>query len=105
MSFSNYLEDAICNALRGGAAGTSFTAPAAVYCKLHTGDPGEAGTNNAAGNVTAGGHVRRELGWCDLAVELAELDERQQHGNLQFRFPLGRVVQWELSREWCVVGE
>ena len=52
MSLSNYLEDAIGNALRGGGAGTSYTAPAAVYAKLHTGDPGEDGTANAAGNTS-----------------------------------------------------
>lgn len=52
MSMSDYLEDAIGNALRGGGNGTSFTAPAAVYAKLHTGDPGEAGTSNAAGNTS-----------------------------------------------------
>lgn len=52
MSLSNYLENAIGNALRGGGAGTSYTAPAAVYAKLHTGDPGEDGTSNAAGNTT-----------------------------------------------------
>ena len=52
MSMSNYLEDAIANAVRGGGNGTSFTAPAAVYTKLHTGDPGEDGTANAAGETT-----------------------------------------------------
>ena len=52
MSMSNYLEDAIGNALRGGGNGTSFTAPAAIYTKLHTGDPGEDGTANAAGETT-----------------------------------------------------
>ncbi len=52
MTMSNYLEDAVANALRGGGSGTSFTAPATVYTKLHTGDPGEAGTSNAAGNTT-----------------------------------------------------
>ena len=52
MSMSDYLEQAFANTLRGGGAGTSFTAPAAVYAKLHTGDPGEAGTSNAAGNTT-----------------------------------------------------
>lgn len=52
MTMSNYLEDAIANALRGGAAGTSFTAPTTVYAKLHTGDPGEAGTSNASGTTT-----------------------------------------------------
>jgi len=49
---SDYLENAIGNALRGGGNGSSFTAPAAVYAKLHTGDPGEAGTSNAAGETT-----------------------------------------------------
>lgn len=52
MSLSNYLEDLIGNALRGGTAGTNITAPAHVYAKLHTGDPGEAGTSNAAANTT-----------------------------------------------------
>lgn len=52
MSMSDYLEDAIANALRGGGNGTSFTAPAAIYAKLHTGDPGEAGTANAATETT-----------------------------------------------------
>jgi hypothetical protein len=49
---SDYLENAIGNALRGGGNGSSFTAPAAVYAKLHTGDPGEAGTSNAATETT-----------------------------------------------------
>lgn len=52
MSTSNYLEDAWANTLRGGGNGTSFTAPAVVYAKLHTGDPGEAGTSNAATETT-----------------------------------------------------
>lgn len=52
MSLSNYLENAIGNALRGGNNGTSYTAPAAVYAKLHTGDPGEDGTANAATETT-----------------------------------------------------
>lgn len=40
------------NTIRGGGAGTSYTAPAAVYIKLHTGDPGAAGTSNASANTT-----------------------------------------------------
>lgn len=52
MSLTNYLEEAFLKTLRGGGAGTNFTAPAAVYVKLHTGDPGEDGTANAAGNTT-----------------------------------------------------
>jgi len=52
VSASNYLENAFANALRGGGNGSSFTAPSAVYAKLHTGDPGEDGTSNAAGNTS-----------------------------------------------------
>lgn len=52
MSVSDYLEEAWLKTLRGGGNGTSFTAPAAVYVKLHTGDPGDAGTANAAGETT-----------------------------------------------------
>ena len=52
MSLSNYLENAFSNSVRGGGNGTSFTAPAAVYLKLHVGDPGEAGTSNAATETT-----------------------------------------------------
>jgi hypothetical protein len=47
MSISNYAELALLNTLRN----TSF-AVTAVYLKLHTGDPGEAGTSNAAAETT-----------------------------------------------------
>lgn len=49
MSFSNYSEDKILDHVFGG---TAFTAPSAWYVKLHTGDPGEAGTANAATETT-----------------------------------------------------
>lgn len=52
MTISNYLEEAWLKTIRGGAAGTTFTAPAAVYAKLHLGDPGEDCTANAAVNTT-----------------------------------------------------
>lgn len=32
--------------------GTTYTAPAGVFCKLHTGDPGSAGTANASAVTT-----------------------------------------------------
>ena len=47
MSISNYAELAFLDTLRG----TSYSA-AATYIKLHTGDPGEAGTSNAATEAT-----------------------------------------------------
>ncbi len=39
---------AILNVLRG----TTYTAPASVWLKLHTGDPGAAGTANASAETT-----------------------------------------------------
>lgn len=42
---ANALLDALVNA-------TNYTAPSAVWIKLHTGDPGAAGTSNAATNTT-----------------------------------------------------
>ena len=49
MSISNYAELEILDHLTGTA---SWTAPAAVYIKLHTGDPGEDCTGNAATEAT-----------------------------------------------------
>ena len=49
MSISNYAELKILDHLTGRAA---WTAPSTVYVKLHTGDPGEDGTSNAAGNTS-----------------------------------------------------
>jgi hypothetical protein len=53
MSISNYGENALLDAL----AGTSFSV-ANTYVKLHTGDPGENGTSNAAAETT-----REEVTW------------------------------------------
>jgi hypothetical protein len=49
MSISNYAELKILDHLTGRA---SWTAPATVYIKLHTGDPGEDGTSSAATNTS-----------------------------------------------------
>lgn len=38
--------------MRGGGAGTTFTAPAALYDQLHIGDPGAAGTANPSTTTT-----------------------------------------------------
>ena len=49
MSISNYAELKILDHVTGRAA---FTIPTNVYLKLHTGDPGEAATSNAATEAT-----------------------------------------------------
>lgn len=43
------LANKILNHLRGG---TAWTQPAGLYCKLHNGDPGAAGTANASAVLT-----------------------------------------------------
>lgn len=55
MSISNYAELKILDHLTGKAA---WTAPTTAYLKLHTGDPGEDGTANAATNTT-----RQSVSW------------------------------------------
>lgn len=52
MSISNFLEESWLKTLRGGGNGVSYTAPANVYVKLHTGDPGEDGTASPAIETT-----------------------------------------------------
>ena len=49
MSIANYAELKILDHVTGTA---SWTAPAGVYLQLHTGDPGEDGTANAASETT-----------------------------------------------------
>lgn len=46
------LANAWLSSMRGGGAGTSFTAPAALWAQLHTGDPGASGTT-AVSSTTA----------------------------------------------------
>lgn len=49
MSIANFLEDKLLDLVFNGSA---YSGQATVYVKLHTGDPGEACTNNAAGETT-----------------------------------------------------
>lgn len=55
MSISNYAELKILDHATGKA---SWTAPTNVFVKLHTGDPGEDGTSNAAAETT-----RKQVSW------------------------------------------
>ena len=48
VNVSATLANAWLNTIRGGAAGSSYTAPAAVYIQLHTGTQGSAGTGNVS---------------------------------------------------------
>lgn len=55
MSISNYAEVKLLDHVTGRA---SYTMPTNVYVKLHTGDAGEDGTNNAASNT-----LRKVVSW------------------------------------------
>lgn len=59
MSISNYAELKLLEHVTGK---TSFTLPTNVYLKLHTGDPGEDCTSNAATEVT-----RKITAWATAA--------------------------------------
>lgn len=59
MSISNYAELKILDHTTGRAA---WTAPTTVYLKLHTGDPGEDGTSNAAAETS-----RQSVSWSAAA--------------------------------------
>lgn len=49
MSVSNYLETVLLDLVFNA---TAYAGQATVYAKLHVGDPGEAGTSNAAAETT-----------------------------------------------------
>ena len=49
---SNTLANSWLNVIRGGAAGTTYTAPAAIYVQLHTANPGTAGTTSVSSVTT-----------------------------------------------------
>ena len=59
MSISNYAELKLLEHVTGK---TSFTMPSNVYLKLHTGDPGEDATSNAAAETS-----RKETAWASAA--------------------------------------
>jgi hypothetical protein len=64
MSASDYAEVVFLKLWRGNSLGSNATAPTHVYAKLHTGDPGEAGTSNAYG--TTGVDIsRQEIAFTD----------------------------------------
>lgn len=59
MSISNYAELKI---LEHATGKTAWTMPTTLYVKLHTGDPGEDGTANAAANTS-----RQSASWASAA--------------------------------------
>lgn len=52
VGISTTLANSWLNTIRGGAAGTTYTAPSAVYVQLHTANPGTAGTTSISSTTT-----------------------------------------------------
>lgn len=52
VGISTTLANSWLNTIRGGAAGTTYTAPAAVYVQLHTANPGTAGSTSISTTTT-----------------------------------------------------
>lgn len=76
MSISDYLEDKLLDLVFNA---TAYSGQATVYVKLHTGDPGEDGTGNAATETTreaatfgaaASGSLSSDadISWADVAA-------------------------------------
>jgi len=57
MSMSNYLENALGNAV---LRNTTYTSPATVYLALHAGAPGETGASNEV-STSGTGYVRKAI--------------------------------------------
>ena len=49
---STTLANSWLNVIRGGAAGTTYTAPAAIYVQLHTANPGSSGSTSVSSVTT-----------------------------------------------------
>lgn len=99
MSLSNYLENAIANALRGGGNGTDLTAPAAIYVKLHLGDPGEAGTSNAATEAT-----RQEAQFGAASGGVISLSNSPTWTNVSTSETYSHVSLWDASSSGNCLG-
>ena len=62
MPYSSYYKNACLNVIRGGGAGSNFSAPAAVYASLHTASPGDSGANEVSGGSPAYARVAITFG-------------------------------------------
>jgi hypothetical protein len=49
---STTLANSWLNVIRGGAAGTTYTAPSAIYLQLHTANPGSSGSTSVSSVTT-----------------------------------------------------
>ena len=89
MSISNYAELKILEHTTGK---TSWTMPATVYLKLHTGDPGEAATSNAATEAT-----RKSTSWATAASGAIATDATVEWTNVSTTETYSHWSMWDAS--------
>ena len=89
MSISNYAELKLLDHVTGRAA---FTIPSAVYLKLHTGDPGEAATSNAATEAT-----RKVVTWAAAASGSIATDAIAEWTNVSTTETYSHWSMWDAS--------
>ena len=89
MSISNYAENKILDHVTGEAA---WTMPTTVYVKLHTGDPGEAATSNAATEAT-----RKAASWSAAASGSIATDATLEWTNVSTTETYSHWSLWDAS--------
>lgn len=89
MSISNYAENKILDHVTGEAA---WTMPTTVYVKLHTGDPGEAATLNAATEAT-----RKSASWSAAASGSIATDATLEWTNVSTTETYTHWSLWDAS--------
>ena len=89
MSISNYAENKILDHLTGE---TAWTMPTTVYVKLHTGDPGEAATSNAATETT-----RKSASWSAAASGSIATDATLEWTNVAATETITHWSLWDAS--------
>lgn len=88
MSISDYLEPKILDAVFNNTS----LAVASVYAKLHTGDPGEAGTSNAFADTT-----RIVTSWAAASGGTITTDAATTWTNLSSGGTLTHISLWDAS--------
>ena len=96
MSFSNYLENKILDHV---FRNTSYTPPTTVYIKLHTGDPGEDGTSNAATETT-----RKSASWSAASSGSVALSGTISWTSVAGTETISHISAWDASTSGNCLG-
>lgn len=95
MSLSNYLENQLLKVLKNEAPAKAEK----VYVKLHTGDPGEEGTSNAATETT-----RKEVTWGSISEGKVEGSNTPEWTSVSTEETYKYVSLWDASTAGNCLG-